>query len=77
MHVSVGGPLVVMITVLLKWLIGSILWYIKINADINIMDKSIILGLPFCVFAGYSVLTYANDSLTYRLHDRIKTIKWL
>ena len=64
-HMSVGGPLVVTITVLLKWLIGSILWHIKINVDINILDKSIILGLPFCVFAGYSVLTYANDSLTY------------
>ena len=31
----------------------------------------------FCVFAGYSVLTYANDYLTYWLLDRIKTIHWL
>ena len=36
------------------------------------MDKSEILGLPFCVFAGYSVLNYANGSLTYWLPDRIK-----
>ena len=49
----------------LKWLIGSILWHFKINADISILDKSVILELPFCVFAGYSVLIYANDSLTY------------
>ena len=39
-----------------KWLINSILWHFKINADISILDKSVILGLPFCVFAGYSVL---------------------
>ena len=30
--------------------------------------------MPFCVFAGYSVLTHANDSLTYLLLDRMKTI---
>ena len=34
------------------------LWHFEINADISILDKSVILGLPFCVFAGYSVLTY-------------------
>ena len=44
------------------------------NADIGILDKSVILVLPFCVFAGYSVLTSTNDSLTYWLPDRIKTI---
>ena len=33
--------------------------------------------LPLCVFTGYSVLTYNNDSLTYWLPDRIKTINWL
>ena len=56
-------------TVLLKWLIGSTLWHFKINADISILDKSVILELPFCAFVGYSVLTYANDSLTidYRI----------
>ena len=58
-------------------LINRILWHFKINADINILDKSVILGLPFCVFAGYSVLTYANDSMTYWLPDRMKTIRWL
>ena len=42
----------------------SILWNFKINADISILDKSVILKLPFCVFTGHSVLTYANDSLT-------------
>ena len=56
---SVGGLLVAMITifitVLLKWVIGSILWHFKINADISILDKPVILGL-FCVFPGYSVL---------------------
>ena len=36
------------------------------------MDNSVVLGLPFCVYAGYSVLTYANDSLIYWLQDRIK-----
>ena len=46
-------------------------------ADIGVLDKSVILGLPFCVFVGYNVLTYANDSLTYWLPDRIKTIDWL
>ena len=40
-------------------------------------DKSVILGLPFCVFAGYSVPTSASDSLTYWLPVRIKTISWL
>ena len=64
----------IFITVLLKWLINSILWHFKINADISILDKSVILGLPFCVFTGYSVLTYANDSLISWLPDRIKTI---
>ena len=49
-------------------------WYFKINADINILDKSVILGLPCCVFAGYSVLTYPYDSLNYWLSDRIETI---
>ena len=81
-HVSVGGPLVVIvtyifITVLLKWLISSILCHFKVNADISVLEKTVILGLPFCVFAGYSVLTYANDSLTYRLPNGIKTIKQL
>ena len=47
------------------------------NADISILDKSVILEQPFCVFAGYNVLPYANDSLTYWLTDRIKTISWL
>ena len=77
---SVGGPLVVTIAyiplVLPKWIIKSILWHFKINADISILDKSVTLWLPFCVFGGYSVLTYANDSLTYWLPDRIKTINW-
>ena len=78
--VSVGGPLVAILTYihhlgLSKWLINNILWYCKIDADISILDKSVILGLPLCVFAGYSVLTYASDSLTYWLSDRIKTIK--
>ena len=61
-----------LITVLSKWLINSILWHFKINADVNILDKCMILGLPFCVFASYSTLTYANDSMTYWLPDRIK-----
>ena len=60
------------ITVLLKWLINSILWHFEVNADISILDKSVILELPFCVFTGYSLLTYANNSLTYWLSDRIK-----
>ena len=29
---------------------------LKINADISKLDKSVILGLPFCVFAGYITL---------------------
>ena len=33
------------------------------SAGISILDKSVILSLPFCVFAGYSVLTHADDSL--------------
>ena len=45
---------------------------IFINAGISILDMSLIPGLPFCIFAGYSVLTYASDSLTYWLPDRIK-----
>ena len=57
----------IFITVLSKWLINSILWHFKINADITILNKSVIIGLPFCVFEVYSVLTYTNDSLTYRL----------
>ena len=36
-----------------------------INADISILNKSVTPRLPFCLFAGYSVLTYPNDSLTY------------
>ena len=80
-HVSAGGPLVVIITYLItllsKRVVNSILWYFKINADISILDKSVILGLPFFVFAGYSVLTYANDSLTYWLPYTIKTINWI
>ena len=44
------------------------------NAGISILDKSVILGLPICVLAGYSVLAYANDSLAHWLPDRIKTI---
>ena len=47
------------------------------NADISILDKSVIPGLPFCVFAGRGMLTYANDSLTCWLSDRIKIINWL
>ena len=47
------------------------------NADIIILDKFIIVGLPFCVFTGYSVLPYANNSLTYWPPDRIKTVNWL
>ena len=59
--------------ILSKWLINSNLWHSKINADIIILDRFVILGsVPFCVFAGYSVLTYANDSLTHWLSDRIK-----
>ena len=54
----------IFITVLSKWLINSALWHFKISADISILDKSVILGLQICVFVGYSVLTYANDSLT-------------
>ena len=80
-HVSVGEPLVIMIAYIhhsfAKWLINSILWHFKINADISTLDKSIILGLPFCVVAGYSVLTYTNDFLTYWLPDVIKTINWI
>ena len=34
------------------------------NADISILDRSMILGLPFCVFAGYSVLIYAITEVT-------------
>ena len=34
-------------------------------ADLSNLDQFVILGMPFCVLAGYSVLTYANDSLTY------------
>ena len=63
---SVGGPLVViiiLITVLSKWLINSILSYFKINADISILDRSGIPQLLLCVFAGYSVLTYPNDQI--------------
>ena len=63
--------------ILSKWLINGILWHFTINADISILDKSIILGPLFCVFAWYSGLTHANDSLTYWLPDRIKTINWL
>ena len=44
-----------------EWLINSILWHFKINADISILEKSVILGLRFCVFAGYSVLTSTNE----------------
>ena len=46
----------------MEWLINSILWHFKINADIIILDKFVILWLPFCVFTGYSVLPYANNS---------------
>ena len=53
---------------------NGILWYFKINADISILGKSVILELPFCVFTGYSVLTYANDSLTCWLW---KAFSWL
>ena len=48
------------ITVLQKWLINSILWHFKINADVSILEKYVILGLSFCAFAAYSVLTYAK-----------------
>ena len=54
--------------------INSLLWHFEINADISILDKSVILGLPFCVFTGYSVLTFGNCSLTYWIPNRIKTI---
>ena len=37
----------------------------------------VILRLPFCVFAGYSVQNYSNDSLMYWLTERITTIDWL
>ena len=33
------------------------LWHFRISADISCLDESLILGLPFCIFAGYSVLT--------------------
>ena len=78
---SVDGPLVVTIVYIDHSFIEMAhqyhLWHFKINADICILDKSVILGLPFCVFAGYNVPTYANDSLTYWLPDRIKTIIWI
>ena len=77
---SVGGPIVLIVTFTLhsfiEWLINSMLWHFKINADISILDKSVIFGLPFSVFAGYSG-SYANGSLTYWSPDRIKTINWL
>ena len=79
----VGGPLLLMITyiyqsfITVMMSISSISWHFKVNADISILDKSVILGLPSCVFAGYSVLTHANDSLTYWLPDRIKSINCL
>ena len=69
-HVFVGGPFLVIVA----YFHHS--WQFKINADISILDKSVILGLPCCVFAGYIVLTYANDSLTHCLPDRIKTIRF-
>ena len=57
---------------------------LKVNADISILDKSVILGLPFCVFAGYSVLPWTlalDQSLAKEknecLPDGIKTINWL
>ena len=67
---SLGGNNGLYTSVLSKWLINSILWHFKMNADISILEKSVILRLPFCVFVGYSVLTYANDALTYWLPDR-------
>ena len=54
--------MIYIIIFLLKWLINSILWHFKINADIIILEKFVILWLPFCVFTGYSVLPYANNS---------------
>ena len=36
-----------------------------------------IQGLPSCVLAGYAVPICANDSLTYWLPDRIKTVSWV
>ena len=56
--------LLINVSVLSTSLINSILRHFKINADISILDKSVMLGLPFSVFAGYSVLSYVNDSLT-------------
>ena len=51
---SVGGRLVliltyIFITVLLKWLINSILWRFKINADISILDKSNSRAAILCI----------------------------
>ena len=74
---SVGGDNNLHSSVLSKWFINSILLHFKINAGISILDKSVILGLPFCVFAKYSVLTWTNDSLAYCLPDGIKTINWV
>ena len=42
----------IFITVLSKWLINSILRHFEINVDISILDKSVIVGLPFCVLRG-------------------------
>ena len=76
-HVCVGGPLVAIITYIHRGFIEMAHQYhCKINADIRILDKSLIIGLSFCVFVGYSVRTYANDSLTYWLLDKIMTITW-
>ena len=53
--------------VLSKWLINSILWHFKINVDINFLDKSVILGLAFCVFIG---VQFAN------LCQRLLATRW-
>ena len=54
--------------------INSILWYLKLNADISILHKSVFLGLPFC---GLCRVQCANLRLTYWPPYRIKAINWL
>ena len=73
-HVSVSGPLVVIIAYIHDSLIKIAR---QKHFGISILDKSVILRLLFCVFGVYSVLTYAYDYLNYWLPDRIKTINWI
>ena len=63
-HLSVGGPYVQF------YRNGSSIAFcvFLIYADTNILDKSAILGLPLCAFAGCSVLTY-DMIVTYCLPD--------